>query len=231
MKTKKGRDFLVHEYKGITGQITIDDEAVHITRSARAATVDEICHFNDILLVTYQEPNKTTAIVEIKTKENSGFPYTISFINKTKGKGLELYELLIEKAPHATESATSEISANNVPADLEAEETLFKFCPVCGAKAEGMKFCPECGHNLTQRQAIVQQPIVQQPVQTAAVDDNVARCPRCGSTSLSANKKGFGVGKALVGTMLTGGIGLLAGNIGAKKVRVTCLKCGKQWMA
>jgi hypothetical protein len=23
-----------------------------------------------------------------------------------------------------------------------------KFCPECGAQAEGMRFCPECGHNL-----------------------------------------------------------------------------------
>jgi DNA-directed RNA polymerase subunit RPC12/RpoP len=64
-----------------------------------------------------------------------------------------------------------------------------------------------------------------------ANDDGSARCPRCGSTSLSGNKKGFGIGKAIVGSMLTGGIGLVAGNIGAKKVCVTCLKCGKQFKA
>lgn len=56
-------------------------------------------------------------------------------------------------------------------------------------------------------------------------------CPKCSSTSLSAHKKGFGIGKAVVGAMATGGIGLVAGNIGAKKVRVTCLNCGYQFMA
>lgn len=61
--------------------------------------------------------------------------------------------------------------------------------------------------------------------------DGVAYCPKCHSTSLSAHKKGFGIGKAVVGAALTGGIGLVAGNIGAKKVRVTCLKCGHQFMA
>lgn len=61
--------------------------------------------------------------------------------------------------------------------------------------------------------------------------DGVAYCPKCHSTSLSAQKKGFGIGKAVVGAALTGGIGLVAGNIGAKKVRVTCLKCGHQFMA
>ncbi|HCQ6376177.1 zinc ribbon domain-containing protein [Clostridioides difficile] len=62
-------------------------------------------------------------------------------------------------------------------------------------------------------------------------DDNVARCPRCGSVSLSAHKKGFGIGKAVAGATIAGGIGLVAGNLGAKKVRVTCLNCGKQFWA
>lgn len=54
-------------------------------------------------------------------------------------------------------------------------------------------------------------------------------CPHCGSSQLVANKKGFGAGKAVTGAILTGGIGLLAGFIGSGKVKVTCLKCGKQW--
>lgn len=57
------------------------------------------------------------------------------------------------------------------------------------------------------------------------------KCPKCGSTQISADKKGFGAGKAVVGAAIAGPIGLAAGNIGAKRVRVTCLKCGNQWMA
>jgi ribosomal protein L7/L12 len=60
--------------------------------------------------------------------------------------------------------------------------------------------------------------------------DGVAYCPKCHSTSLSAHKKGFGIGKAVVGVAFAP-IGLVAGNIGAKKVRVTCLKCGNQFWA
>lgn len=52
-------------------------------------------------------------------------------------------------------------------------------------------------------------------------------CPYCGSSQLTANKKGFGAGKALTGAVLTGGIGLLAGFIGSGKVKITCLKCGR----
>ena len=61
--------------------------------------------------------------------------------------------------------------------------------------------------------------------------DNIAHCPKCGSTSLSTDKKGFGIGKAVVGAAVAGPIGLVAGNIGAKKVRVTCLNCGHQFWA
>ncbi|MGC8433411.1 zinc-ribbon domain-containing protein [Clostridioides difficile] len=62
-------------------------------------------------------------------------------------------------------------------------------------------------------------------------NDNVARCPKCGSVSLSAHKKGFGIGKAVAGATVVGGLDLMAGNLGAKKVRVTCLSCGKQFWA
>jgi predicted RNA-binding Zn-ribbon protein involved in translation (DUF1610 family) len=63
-------------------------------------------------------------------------------------------------------------------------------------------------------------------------DDAVACCPKCGSTSLSAHRKGFGVGKAVIGSALTlSPFGLVAGNVGAKKVRVTCMNCGKQFWA
>lgn len=54
-------------------------------------------------------------------------------------------------------------------------------------------------------------------------------CPYCGSSQLTANKKGFGAGKAVAGAVLTGGVGLLAGFIGSGNVKITCLKCGCQW--
>ncbi len=46
-----------------------------------------------------------------------------------------------------------------------------------------------------------------------------------------SSEKGFGIGKAVAGATIAGGIGLVAGNLGAKKVRVTCLNCGKQFWA
>ena len=55
------------------------------------------------------------------------------------------------------------------------------------------------------------------------------KCPRCGSTSLADNKQGYGIGKGVVGAALFGPLGLVAGNIHAKKVIVTCLNCGHKF--
>ena len=65
----------------------------------------------------------------------------------------------------------------------------------------------------------------------AVAKDNSAApsCPRCNSTQITFNKKGFGLGKAVVGGALTGGIGLLAGFVGSDKVVATCVSCGHTW--
>lgn len=61
------------------------------------------------------------------------------------------------------------------------------------------------------------------------------RCPKCGSTDLSIlgqHKKGFSVGKAVGGAILTGGIGAVAGFAGkkTKKVDYVCNNCGKTFV-
>jgi tellurium resistance protein TerD len=68
------------------------------------------------------------------------------------------------------------------------------------------------------------------PEQQRAKDEvEQVRCPRCQSAQITANNKGFGVGKAAAGGLLLGPVGLLGGFIGSGKVKVTCLKCGHTW--
>lgn len=61
---------------------------------------------------------------------------------------------------------------------------------------------------------------------TASAAEDLVRCPKCRSTKITAQKQGFGLGKAVIGGVLTGGVGLLAGFLGSGNVKVTCLQCG-----
>lgn len=57
------------------------------------------------------------------------------------------------------------------------------------------------------------------------------KCPKCQSEQITSHKKGFGIGKAAVGAVVAGPIGLAAGAIGSSKIQVTCLNCGFKWKA
>ena len=71
-----------------------------------------------------------------------------------------------------------------------------------------------------------------EPVKTISFSDqNTLKCSNCGSTNISANKKGYSAGKAIAGLVLTGGVGLLGGFFGSGKVKITCLRCGHSWNA
>lgn len=58
---------------------------------------------------------------------------------------------------------------------------------------------------------------------------NFTTCPRCGSGYLRAigeRTGGFSGGKAVVGAIIAGPIGLAAGALGKKKTMYQCSKCG-----
>jgi hypothetical protein len=63
-------------------------------------------------------------------------------------------------------------------------------------------------------------------VDTSHIDDAPIRCPKCRSTQVTANKEGFGLGKAAVGGILLGPVGLLGGLVGGSHIKITCLRCG-----
>ena len=59
--------------------------------------------------------------------------------------------------------------------------------------------------------------------------NGIVSCPKCASTSITAQKKGFGTGKAVLGATTIGALGVVAGGIGSNKVEITCLNCGHKW--
>lgn len=54
-------------------------------------------------------------------------------------------------------------------------------------------------------------------------------CPKCGCTTLSMQKKGFGLLKGAAGVAVAGPVGAVAAGIGKNKVKVTCVHCGYRW--
>ncbi|GLB61057.1 TerD family protein [Cytobacillus sp. NCCP-133] len=68
-----------------------------------------------------------------------------------------------------------------------------------------------------------------QPVQAQSYTDGNIACTRCGSTNIRTGQKGFGLGKAAVGGLILGPIGLLGGFIGKNQLKLTCNACGNSW--
>ncbi|WP_409288611.1 TerD family protein [Peribacillus sp. SCS-37] len=54
-------------------------------------------------------------------------------------------------------------------------------------------------------------------------------CARCGSQNVMTGKKGFGLGKAAIGGLVLGPVGLLGGFIGGNKLKLTCVNCNHTW--
>lgn len=55
------------------------------------------------------------------------------------------------------------------------------------------------------------------------------RCPKCGSTQIVANKRGFAWIRFILITIFTLGLGLIFGFIGRNKIEITCLNCGHKF--
>lgn len=89
--------------------------------------------------------------------------------------------------------------------------------------------CSECGKQISDK--ALSCPHCGNPLNQSMKEDEYLCCPKCNSRELYANPKGFSSEKALVGAMIAGGVGLLAGVMGSQDVRITCLKCGNKFKA
>ncbi len=102
------------------------------------------------------------------------------------------------------------------------------YCPSCGhSVAEDAKFCSQCGISLTAEE------ITNQKESVAAGEnievDTKPRCPACGSENLIVSKKGYSLGKGVLGMVVLGWAGAFAGLIGSNKHICKCIHCGKEW--
>lgn len=133
-------------------------------------------------------------------------------------------------------------------------------CPSCHMPTpKGSNFCTNCraplsesaiSHTAQMASLKLQQEqlkmqaeslkIQQQQLATQALQyQSMVKCPRCGSTSISGQKKGYGVVKGGLGAVALGSltgpvgavIGLGVGNAGKNKVKCTCMNCGYKFKA
>jgi len=89
--------------------------------------------------------------------------------------------------------------------------------------------CPYCGLFNSQKYNLLAE---LEPEPEVIHQDTAVFCPKCNSrNAVTAGNKGFSVGKAVIGGVLTLGspLGLLGGLIGRKKTVIACLKCGHKW--
>ena len=145
---------------------------------------------------------------------------------------------------------------DNVEYQIEDEHYS---CPMCQHNLKPTaNFCPSCGAKVSEyiqtikkERMLAAQQNMQFKIQMANLKmqqeqlriqqqqyDSMVKCPRCGSTSITGQKKGYGVVKGGLGALALGGIspaaaviGLGAGNIGRKKINCTCMKCGYKFKA
>lgn len=62
-------------------------------------------------------------------------------------------------------------------------------------------------------------------------NEELIKCPKCASSQIHIDKRGFKTGRGIVGGLLTGNIivAAAAGGIGMNKIELTCLKCGHRF--
>ena len=106
-------------------------------------------------------------------------------------------------------------------------------CPECGKQiSDKAKSCPNCGMSINDvpddNLITTYEDMIDDDINDSfkEADDDYLVCPNCGSRKLHIGQKGFSIGKAVAGAVAFGGIGILAGTIGSKKIKATCLECG-----
>lgn len=83
---------------------------------------------------------------------------------------------------------------------------------------------PELKHILSPKKAALEKRMKELDSQ------GIAYCPKCASTSITAGKRGFSVGKAVAASFfLSTESSLIAGAAGANKPECICMKCGHTW--
>ncbi len=115
-------------------------------------------------------------------------------------------------------------------------------CPSCRFESqEAFKDCPMCGLIIKKHNERLASDPEYKRITTERINKDIerkkkeaelnepVRCPKCKSNQIHFEKKGYGIGKGLVGLVALGPLGLAAGAIGKDKLLSICIKCGHKW--
>ena len=209
----------VGEYAGSLCSVSVDGDSVSIKKNF-IKTETRIL-FQDIVNVSFKK-GATGGFICIRDKERANVPLSTSFksasdplsadfSSKDANRFFKLYEFL--RSVSEINDYPIQENAISAPSRDVARKTPIGVHPPAPRSVAAEKDKP-----VSKRERIKENK-----------KNGIACCPKCGSTSISAGKRGFGFGKAVVGATLTLGVGVLAGGIGANKTVVTCLNCGHKW--
>lgn len=138
-------------------------------------------------------------------------------------------------------------SESEIPSEVKSSESIPDEEAIVENNIDNNKVLKTTDNNQTEKISDISEQPVQKAKQKSSLEKaveglnnvnsflnalNQPHCPRCRSTNiqvLGQHRKGFSIGKAAAGTILTGGIGSLAGFAGknTKKVDMICMNCGK----
>lgn len=110
--------------------------------------------------------------------------------------------------------------------EINNDATLIAFIEKCYTDDHPEQFDPAAREN-----AIKHLDIIAEMDRKKAEDMKKPHCPKCHSTSISTQKRGFKLGRAIATTALTGfiDVGAVAGVAGSGKMINICQKCGYKW--
>lgn len=213
----------VGRYESAIGYVEFGPETITVHKKVLFQTVERKILYSEIFNVAYK---KATGLglgyLAIREKKDSSIPLptsmeaagdetTLSFGSGESNTfyGLYLYlKYLVDPG--------SSLTTTDVPSYTQAKQM-----PENEKKTSASK----PAQKLKSRYDILNE-------KKAALDKSgQVYCPKCLSTSVTANQKGFSFGRGAIGAAIGLDVGLIAGGIGSKKIVCTCLKCGYQWKA
>lgn len=128
-----------------------------------------------------------------------------------------------------TSQNTTEKFLSLLDSCVQRKEVTCGKCGTTNVYKNQTQQCITCGDWLYQYMTLTKEDALEEDSPANDYDPSAIHCPKCRSTQVTAQKQGFGLGKAAVGGVLTGGIGLLGGFIRSRKIYLTCLKCGHRF--